>query len=237
MPKSTKHPQTPIWEAFDSDELKQVWEDWVKFRAEKNQIEKKKFLPYVPTGLKTTITKLRKLAGGNEKIMIAIIQQSMTGKGWEGFWPLKEHVSIKDEVKQLTDNMTNLAVHAPPPKPVQGTLDLTNWKDIWEERKEDALSRPIDRMILGDGLINWVWENEPDLDTSPEAMRKYMITGKAVHERHLLESMTPQNKALHRDMQREGWEKDIFLFQAVEKKAKIVAIKRLLYIHKEQSQF
>lgn len=230
MPKSTKHPQTPVWEAFDSEELKKVWNDWVMFRSEK------KWDSYVPTGLKTTITKLRKLANGNETTMIAIIQQSMTGKGWEGFWPLKEEISIKAEVKQLTSNMTTL----PAPtvvKPVQATLDLTNWKDIWEERKEDALTRPIDRMILGNGLIDWVWANETDLDTSPEAWHKYMITGKAVHERHLLEDATPQNKILHRDLQREGWEKDIFLLQAVERKAKIVAIKRLLGIYKEKSKF
>lgn len=73
-----------INEIWTSQELKDQWADWIQFRKEK------KWKPYVPTGLKASLTELKKLSGGDEKKAIAIIQQSMAGKGWQGFWPLKE---------------------------------------------------------------------------------------------------------------------------------------------------
>ena len=58
------------------------WAEWLRYRAER------KLARYVPTGLKKTFTRLKTDSGGDYRIAMEIIDQSME-KNWQGLFPLK----------------------------------------------------------------------------------------------------------------------------------------------------
>lgn len=225
MPSTKKHPQIPVWEAFDSDELKEVWNTWIEFRKEK------KFTSYVPTGLKMTITKLRKMANGNEKTMIGIIQQSMTGKGWEGFWPLKEEISIKQDLNNLTEHFTPKDEQTQPtasPQPQQATqLEIPqDWSEHWEDLQDKArkgispiIVMPIYYWLCQTGRLVLTIEEKKELFKRAKEHYVLQLTAYAIpQERHILRKITQP-----------GWEKDLELLESVRTKAKILGVKDYLY--------
>lgn len=217
--------QIPIWEAFDSDELKEVWNDWIAFRSEK------KFTKYVPTGLKTTMTKLRKLAGGNEKTMIAIIQQSMTGKGWEGFWPLKEEVSIKKDLNNLAAHFTPKEEEMPPteatqPQKATQTEFPMDLREYWEDCQDKAKKGV--KMILTIAVYDWL-DKTGQLNLSKDEKIDLFMKAKFAYILELEAGGTPQDRHRLREMKTEGWGNNQELLQTVTSKAKILGAKEFLY--------
>lgn len=67
----------------NSPEFAAKWELWLKYRKER------KLPKYVPTGLKGTFTKLKRISGDDVQTAIAIIQQSMDDN-YQGLFPLKQ---------------------------------------------------------------------------------------------------------------------------------------------------
>lgn len=68
---------------FQGPEFAAKWELWLKYRRERR-------LPkYVPTGLKGTFTKLKRISGDDVQTAMAIIQQSIDDN-YQGLFPLKQ---------------------------------------------------------------------------------------------------------------------------------------------------
>ena len=68
---------------FDSDEFKEVWDLWMKFRAEN------KWIKYKKIGMQAALNKLSEISNGNEQEAIKIINNSIANS-YRGFFEIKE---------------------------------------------------------------------------------------------------------------------------------------------------
>lgn len=67
---------------FKSPAFASIWSEWLQYRKEA------RIKNYTPTGLKRLFGWLTEMSGGDEKIAIQIVEQSLT-KGWQGLFELK----------------------------------------------------------------------------------------------------------------------------------------------------
>lgn len=67
---------------FKSPAFASIWSEWLQYRKEA------RIKNYTPTGLKRLFGWLTETSGGDEKIAIQIVEQSLT-KGWQGLFELK----------------------------------------------------------------------------------------------------------------------------------------------------
>lgn len=67
---------------FNGTDFVSIWAEWLQYRKEA------RIKNYTPTGLKRLFKWLSETSGGDEKVAIQIIDQSLT-KGWQGLFELK----------------------------------------------------------------------------------------------------------------------------------------------------
>jgi hypothetical protein len=67
---------------FIGQDFASIWSEWLQYRKEA------RIKNYTPTGLKRLFKWLSETSGGDEKVAIQIIDQSLT-KGWQGLFELK----------------------------------------------------------------------------------------------------------------------------------------------------
>jgi hypothetical protein len=72
---------------FESEEFINYWEMWKEFKRKQF-----KFTYATPQSEQASLKDLVKLSGGNERIALEIIEQSMA-KGWKGFFILKNETN------------------------------------------------------------------------------------------------------------------------------------------------
>lgn len=93
--KDTESIQLP----FQGPEFASIWKEWLQSRKEA------RIKNYTPTGLKRLFKWLIAQSGGDEKIAIQIVDQSLT-KGWQGLFELKQ---------QFNGNTTRRITEKPQP--------------------------------------------------------------------------------------------------------------------------
>lgn len=67
---------------FEGPEFASIWAEWLQNRKEA------RIKNYTPTGIKRLFKWLKETSGGDEKVAIQIVDQSLT-KGWQGLFELK----------------------------------------------------------------------------------------------------------------------------------------------------
>jgi len=108
--KGNTEPETPkkeepekdeiIW-PFDSEEFKNHWGLWVRFKKEQFKFTYKSDL-----SLQGALKELAELSGGIEETAIKIINQSIN-KGWQGFFALKTGVKTDSNTTQTNKFAAN----------------------------------------------------------------------------------------------------------------------------------
>ncbi len=89
---------------FKSEEFKTSWQEWEKYRKER------RLSKYTPTGLKKTFKDLLNLCGGDEKVAISIIDQSIS-KNWQGLFALKNQYLAAPVNKYEAERQRQLAAY------------------------------------------------------------------------------------------------------------------------------
>lgn len=82
---------------FSEQEFIDKWQEWLQYRKER------RIANYVPTGLKTTFSKLVKDSNNDFRTAILIIDQSL-GNGWQGLFPLKETPNGAPNIPSTTNS-------------------------------------------------------------------------------------------------------------------------------------
>jgi|SRR5580692_10886898 hypothetical protein len=79
---------------FDDVDFLHTWAEWILYRKQRHLAN------YVPVGLQKTFNKLFEESGGDVKIAIKMVEQSME-KNWQGIFPVK---NLNNGQQQKFDN-------------------------------------------------------------------------------------------------------------------------------------